>query len=55
MEIIIIILIAVGILGLIAIHNYIKVKSLENRTEKTFIEVEKNLNILEKATREQKQ
>ena len=44
----IIILIAVGILSLIAIHNYIKVKDLEDRTERTFIEVERDLNMLER-------
>lgn len=42
------ILITISILGLIGIKNYIKVKDLENRTEKTFIEVEKTLNTLER-------
>ena len=32
----------------IGIKNYIKVKYLESRTEKTFIEVEKTLNTLER-------
>ena len=42
------ILITISILGLIGIKNYIKVKDLESRTEKTFIEVEKTLNTLER-------
>ena len=42
------ILITISILGLIGIKNYIKVKDLESRTEKTFIEVEKTLNALER-------
>ena len=48
----IILLITIAILGLLGIKNYIKIKDLEKRTEKTFIEVEKNLNILEKGIRE---
>ncbi len=46
-----ILLITIAILGLIGIKNYIKVKDLENRTEKTFIEVEKSLNTLERGIR----
>ena len=42
------ILITISILGLIGIKNYIKVKDLESLTEKTFIEVEKTLNTLER-------
>ncbi len=41
-------LITIATLGLVGIKNYIKVKDLEKRTEKTFIEVEKTLNILER-------
>ena len=41
-------LIKIAVLGLVGIKNYIKVKNLESRTEKTFIEVEKTLNILER-------
>ena len=41
-------LITIAILGLVGIKNYIKIKDLESRTEKTFIEVEKSLNILER-------
>ena len=41
-------LITISILGLVGIKNYIKVKDLEKRTEKTFIEVEKTLNTLER-------
>lgn len=42
-----ILLITIAILGLVGIKNYIRVKDLEKRAERTFIEVEKNLNILE--------
>ena len=41
-------LITISILGLVGIKNYIKVKDLESRTEKTFIEAEKTLNTLER-------
>ena len=47
----IIILITIGILGLIEIRNHIKTKDLEKRTEKTFIEVERSLNVLERGIR----
>lgn len=43
-----ILLITIAILGLVGIKNYIKVKNLENRSEKTFAEVEKVLNTLER-------
>ncbi len=43
-----ILLITIAILGLVGIKNYIKVKNLENRSEKTFAEVEKALNTLER-------
>lgn len=42
-----ILLITIAILGLVGIKNYIKVKNLENRSEKTFAEVEKALNTIE--------
>lgn len=42
-----ILLITIAILGLVRIKNYIKVKNLENRSEKTFAEVEKALNTIE--------
>ena len=38
-----IILITISILGLIEIRNYIKIKDLEKRTERTFIEVERSI------------
>ena len=44
----IMLLITIAVLGLVGIKNYIKVKDLEKRTEKTFIEVEKTLNTLER-------
>ena len=44
----IMLLITVSILGLIGIKNYIKVKDLEKKKKKTFIEVEKTLNTLER-------
>ena len=44
-------LIIIGILGLLGIRNYIKIKDLEKRTEKTFIEVERSLNVLERGIR----
>lgn len=40
--------ITIVILGLVGIKNYIKVKDLESRSEKTFAEVEKALNTLER-------
>lgn len=43
-----ILLITIAILGLVGIKNYIKVKNLENRSEKTFAEVEKALNTIER-------
>ena len=44
----IILLIIVEVLILMEIYNYAKNKSLEKRTEMTFIEVEKSLNMLER-------
>ena len=44
----IMLLITISILGIIGIKNYIKIKDLESRTEKAFIEVEKTLNALER-------
>ena len=44
-------LIIIGILELLGIRNYIKIKDLEKRTEKTFIEVERSLNVLERGIR----
>ena len=46
-----ILLITIAILGLVGIKNYIKVKNLENRSEKTFAEVEKALNTIERKMR----
>lgn len=43
-----ILLITIAISGLVGIKNYIKVKNLENRSEKTFVEVEKALNTIER-------
>ena len=47
----ILILIIIAILGLLGIKNYIKIKDLEKRTERTFIEVERSLNVLERGIR----
>lgn len=44
-------LIIIGILGLIEIRNHIKIKGLQKRTERTFIEVERSLNVLERGIR----
>ncbi len=44
----ILLLIAAGTLVAMEIYNYRKIKKLEERTERTFIEVEKDLNILER-------
>ena len=43
-----ILLITIVSLGLVGIKNYIKVKDLESRSEKTFVEVEKALNTIER-------
>ena len=43
-----ILLITIAILGLVGIKNYIRVKDLESRSEKTFAEVEKALNTIER-------
>ena len=43
-----ILLIIVGILIIAEIKSYIKIKDLEKRTERTFVEVEKDLNVLER-------
>ena len=42
-----ILLITIAILGSVGIKNYIRVKDLENRSEKTFAEVKKTLKTIE--------
>ncbi len=41
-------LLSIVILGIFEIKNYLKVRDLEKRTEMTFIEVERSLNMLER-------